>query len=409
MPSALGQRLAELEAALPAGQVARAGDRAGLRVDDSGRPDADAAQRRRSRGRRPAPPRGRPGSSAWRRPPACPRSVSGAAPSRAPLFCASTITASILVPPRSIPPRAALLRRAWRDPRRGGVARAGRERLPGRSAPGLAVVRLLGASARRSRPRARRASAVRPHGRSPPAPDGPRPRARRARRTSSSTHSACSANETSITAAGMALRGGQVDHPTPRQQVQPAAVAELVLLDQRPHLPRPPVASARSSSRSSSTSKCPALASTAPSFIRSKCSPRKHPARAGDGHEDVPALGGLERRHHLVAGHPRLERAQRVDLADDHRRPGAARALGDALARPAVADDHDRVAGQQHVAGADDPVERRLAGPVAVVERALGAGLVDREHRAAPAAPRPAAAAAAPARWSSPRCRRSAR
>ena len=108
----------------------------------------------------------------------------------------------------------------------------------------------------------------------------------------------------------------------------------------------------------------------------------QHPPGAGDGHEDVAARGGLERRHHLVAGHPRLERPQRVDLADDHRRARAAGALGDPLAGPAVADDHERVAGEQHVAGADDPVERRLAGPVAVVERPLGAGLVDREHRA---------------------------
>ena len=34
----------------------------------------------------------------------------------------------------------------------------------------------------------------------------------------------------------MALAGGQVDDPAAREQVQPAPVLELVLLDQRPHL-----------------------------------------------------------------------------------------------------------------------------------------------------------------------------
>ena len=98
--------------------------------------------------------------------------------------------------------------------------------------------------------------------------------------------------------------------------------------------------------------------------------------------EDVSARSGLERRHHLVAGHSRLERPERLDLADDHHRAGAAGAFGDALASPAVADHHDRVPGEQHVGGADDPVERRLAGAVAVVERPLGTSLVDRQHRA---------------------------
>jgi hypothetical protein len=117
--------------------------------------------------------------------------------------------------------------------------------------------------------------------------------------------------------------------------------------------------------------------------MRSKCSRRRHVAAAGDGEEDVAALGGLERGEHVEALHPRLERAQRVDLADDDRRAGAAGAQGDAAARPAVAEDDDGLAGEQHVRRADDAVERRLARAEAVVERALGVGLVDREHRAA--------------------------
>src|SRR5215218_8015129 len=108
-------------------------------------------------------------------------------------------------------------------------------------------------------------------------------------------------------------------------------------------------ARSRRSARSISTSKWPALASTVPSFIRSKCS-------------------------------------QRSDLADDHRRARAACALGDAAAGEAVAEQDEGVPGEQQVGGAQDAVERRLAGAVAVVERPLGERLVDREHRTAQAA-----------------------
>ncbi len=52
----------------------------------------------------------------------------------------------------------------------------------------------------------------------------------------------------------------------------------------------------------------------------------------------------------------------------------------DAAADPAVAGDDEALAGEQHVRGADDPVERRLPGAVAVVEEVLGARVVDRDH-----------------------------
>ena len=95
-------------------------------------------------------------------------------------------------------------------------------------------------------------------------------------------------------------------------------------------------------------------------------------ARARDGDEHVAALGRLERRHHLVAVHARLQRAHRVDLAHDHGGAGAPGALRDAPAGPAVADHDDRLAGEQQVGGAQDPVERGLARAVAVVEGPLG-------------------------------------
>ena len=183
----------------------------------------------------------------------------------------------------------------------------------------------------------------------------------------------------------VALGGGEVDHAAAGQQVQR----------------RPPRSNSSTSGRtcragrsasalrpamSISTSKWPALASMAPSFIRSKCSARRTELRAGHGHEEVAALGGVEDRHHLEAVHARLERAEGVDLAHDHRGARAAGALGDALAREAVAQQDERVAGEQDVGGAQDAVDRRLAGAVAVVEGALGAGLVEGEDRVAQAA-----------------------
>ncbi len=117
--------------------------------------------------------------------------------------------------------------------------------------------------------------------------------------------------------------------------------------------------------------------------MRSKCSRAQHLAPARDGHEHVAALGGRpSARHHLIALHARLERAQRIDLADDHRGPGAARAQGHPASGPAVAEHHHRAAREQQVGRAQDPVDGRLAGAEAVVEGTLGARLVDRQHRA---------------------------
>ena len=54
-----------------------------------------------------------------------------------------------------------------------------------------------------------------------------------------STTSACSANERSITDARVALAGGEVDDAPRGEQVQPPAVGQVVLLDERAHRARP--------------------------------------------------------------------------------------------------------------------------------------------------------------------------
>ena len=104
---------------------------------------------------------------------------------------------------------------------------------------------------------------------------------------------------------------------------------------------------------------------------------------AGRGAEDVADLGRALHRHDLEAVHRGLERAQRVDLGDDHVRAHPPRARRDAAPDPAVPGDDEATAREQDVRRADDPVDRRLAGAVAVVEHVLRLRLVDRDHREA--------------------------
>ena len=57
-----------------------------------------------------------------------------------------------------------------------------------------------------------------------------------------------------------------------------------------------------------------------------------------------------------------------IDFGDDHVGAEALGAHGDAASAPAVARDDHFEAGEQQIGGADDAVERGLAGAVAIVE-----------------------------------------
>src|SRR5207244_9503342 len=93
------------------------------------------------------------------------------------------------------------------------------------------------------------------------------------------------------------------------------------------------------------------------------------------------ALRGLGDRRDLVAIHRGLEPAERVDLADGHDRAHSAQALGHAAPYPAVAADHRGLAREEQVRGAEQTVDRRLAGAVLVVEHVLGLRLVHGDDR----------------------------
>ena len=107
------QSLRQREAALPAGQVAGAGDDAGLLVGVAGRADPDALQRRRSRPRPARPPRAAPPPSRWRRPAGPPLVGVGRRDSPLTSPPASTIAVWIFVPPRSMPPRSSATRAVY--------------------------------------------------------------------------------------------------------------------------------------------------------------------------------------------------------------------------------------------------------------------------------------------------------
>ena len=83
----------------------------------------------------------------------------------------------------------------------------------------------------------------------------------------------------------------------------------------------------------------------------------------------------------LVALHRRLQRADRVDLGDDHAGALAAQRLGAALADVAVAADDGDLAADHHVGGAVDAVDQRVAAAVEVVELRLGDRVVDVDRR----------------------------
>ena len=65
-----------------------------------------------------------------------------------------------------------------------------------------------------------------------------------------------------------------------------------------------------------------------------------------------------------------------IDFGDDHVGAESLGAHGHAASAPAVAGDHDLEAGDQKVGGANDAVNRGLAGAVAIVEEMLGFGIV---------------------------------
>ena len=104
---------------------------------------------------------------------------------------------------------------------------------------------------------------------------------------------------------------------------------------------------------------------------------RDHVEVPGAGDEDVDLVQHRLDPGHLEAVHGGLQRADRVDLGDDHPRALAAERLRGALADVPVAGDEGDLAAHQHVGGAVQAVGQRVPDAVLVVELALGHRVVD--------------------------------
>jgi hypothetical protein len=102
---------------------------------------------------------------------------------------------------------------------------------------------------------------------------------------------------------------------------------------------------------------------------------------AGGGDEDVGGAEHVLERGDLVALHGGLQRADRVDLGDDHAGALAAQRLGAALADVAVPGDDRHLAADHHVGGAVDAVDQAVTAAVLVVELGLGDRVVDVDGR----------------------------
>ncbi len=180
----------------------------------------------------------------------------------------------------------------------------------------------------------------------------------------------------------MALGGGEIDEPPVGNQVEAPPVGERELLDELPRLPRLDghVAQRRDLDLDVEVA---GVGEDRAVFHPLHVLARDHVLVAGRRAEEVSDLRGPLDRQHLEAVHRRLERLQGIDLGDDHVRTHATRPRSDAAPDPAVAGDHEPLAGDQDVRGPDDPVDRRLAGAVAVVEHVLRLRLVDGDDREA--------------------------
>ncbi len=102
---------------------------------------------------------------------------------------------------------------------------------------------------------------------------------------------------------------------------------------------------------------------------------------AGRRDEDVDVADDVVEPRDLVAVHGRLQRVDRVDLADDDARALPAQSIRRALAHVAVAADEDGLAAHEHVGGAVEPVGQRVSDAVLVVELALRHRVVDVDGR----------------------------
>ena len=106
-----------------------------------------------------------------------------------------------------------------------------------------------------------------------------------------------------------------------------------------------------------------------------------HVHRAGRGDEHLAERGGLRHGQHPETAQRGVQRPDRVDLGDDD--PGAETQgpLGYAPAAGPEPRHHHGLARQQRVRGPQDAVDHRLPGPAGALDQALGRGVVGGDDR----------------------------
>src|SRR5260221_1210723 len=102
---------------------------------------------------------------------------------------------------------------------------------------------------------------------------------------------------------------------------------------------------------------------------------------SGDSDEYVAFFGRVRHWHHAETIHHGFDALDGIDFGDDDVGAESLGAHGSTTAAPAVAGDDNLEAGDEHIGGANDAVERGLAGAVAVVEEMLGHRVVDGDDR----------------------------
>ena len=182
----------------------------------------------------------------------------------------------------------------------------------------------------------------------------------------------------------MALGGGEVDEPAVGEQVDPAAVRERELLDELARLAR--LGRERAQRRDLDLDVEVARVGEDRAVLhRARCARAAITCLSPVAVQKMsPILAACVHRHHLEAVHHGLERRHRVDLGDDHVRAHARAPASRRRGRTSRSRRRRSVApGEQDVRGADDPVDRRLARAVAVVEQVLRLRVVDGDDREA--------------------------
>ena len=179
----------------------------------------------------------------------------------------------------------------------------------------------------------------------------------------------------------MTFGGGQVDEAAIAEKVELAAVFHRRIRRRRGGLPSCRWRAFRAPGMSISTLKWPELLIDGAVFHFLEVIVGDDDLVAGDGDEHVADFGGFAHGHHAEAVHHGFDGLRRIDFGDDDVGAVALGAHGHAAPAPAVARNHNVQAREQQVRGANDAVQRGLAGAVAIVEEVLGERVVDGDDR----------------------------